>query len=388
MIVAGGLNFGGPGNSASGPVRHVVRLRRHAQPRERPALDQARRRVPALPQRELRRRHRRRSTSRAWRRSWPERRTRSASRSASDGVTSTSAPWRCSFRTASPSDRQPHARARPALRVARHADRAGRPVRRLRRGERVAAARRRRRRRDLPAEQPELRAARRRGLGRRRRTAAPCVRAAYGWAVDEPGTTAVRDTAGNPPFATPLTAAGSIPLASAIDDDAARRARAGDGRSRVPERLAAVVERERAAAARAAIWPRRSGTSARAAGTCGSRATSISRSTASARSPRCRPSSPILPGAPLGNITQVESSGFSSYTRCGCRSRSGCRAACSSTRRTPGRSRSTPIRSIRPASPSRTATTSPTSTACRTSTPVTGSCSARRLRAAVHGARR
>ena len=51
-----------------------------------------------------------------------------------------------------------------ALRVARHAHRAGQPVRRLRRGERVAAARRRRRRRDLSAEQPELRAARRRGV--------------------------------------------------------------------------------------------------------------------------------------------------------------------------------------------------------------------------------
>ena len=51
-----------------------------------------------------------------------------------------------------------------ALRVARHAHGAGRPVRRLRRGERVASARRRRRRRDLPAEQPERRAARRRGL--------------------------------------------------------------------------------------------------------------------------------------------------------------------------------------------------------------------------------
>ena len=35
--------------------------------------------------------------------------------------------------------------------------------------------------------------------------------------------------------------------------------------------------------------------------------------TASARSRRSRPSSPIRPGAPLGNITQVESTGFSSY---------------------------------------------------------------------------
>ena len=72
-----------------------------------------------------------------------------------------------------------------------------------------------------------------------------------------------------------------------------------------------------------------------------------------------------------------EHAGSRATTRCGCRPPSGCRAGCSSTRRTPGRSRSTPIRSIRRASPSRTATTSPTSTACRTSTRATDSCSAR-----------
>src|SRR5439155_21931243 len=42
------------------------------------------------------------------------------------------------------------------------------------------------------------------------------VRAAYGSAVDQPSTTAVRDTSGNPPFATPLTATGSVPLRSAV----------------------------------------------------------------------------------------------------------------------------------------------------------------------------
>src|SRR5204863_2469857 len=36
------------------------------------------------------------------------------------------------------------------------------------------------------------------------------LRAAYGWAVDQPGTTAVNGTTGNPPFATPLTATGAI----------------------------------------------------------------------------------------------------------------------------------------------------------------------------------
>jgi hypothetical protein len=42
------------------------------------------------------------------------------------------------------------------------------------------------------------------------------VRAAYGSAVDQPSTTAVRDTSGNPPFATPLTATGSVPLRTAV----------------------------------------------------------------------------------------------------------------------------------------------------------------------------
>jgi hypothetical protein len=43
------------------------------------------------------------------------------------------------------------------------------------------------------------------------------VRAAYGSAVDQPGTTAVNGTAANPPFATPLTANGAVPLSGAVD---------------------------------------------------------------------------------------------------------------------------------------------------------------------------
>src|SRR5262245_61619934 len=43
------------------------------------------------------------------------------------------------------------------------------------------------------------------------------VRVAYGSSADEPSTTAVRDTAANPPFATPLAAAGSIPLDNPIE---------------------------------------------------------------------------------------------------------------------------------------------------------------------------
>ena len=42
------------------------------------------------------------------------------------------------------------------------------------------------------------------------------LRAAYGHAADQPGTTTVNGTAGNPPFATPLTATGAIPLSAAV----------------------------------------------------------------------------------------------------------------------------------------------------------------------------
>ena len=57
------------------------------------------------------------------------------------------------------------------------------------------------------------------------------------------------------------------------------------------------------------------------------------------------PASPIRPGAPLGNITQVESTGFSSYHALWVSAtKRPVARVCSSTRRTPGRSRSTPIR--------------------------------------------
>ena len=43
------------------------------------------------------------------------------------------------------------------------------------------------------------------------------LRAAYTRTVDQPGTTAVRDTAGNPPYGVPLSASGALTLADAID---------------------------------------------------------------------------------------------------------------------------------------------------------------------------
>jgi hypothetical protein len=138
------------------------------------------------------------------------------------------------------------------------------------------------------------------------------VRAAYGWAVDQPSTTMVRDTTANPPFATPVSAAGSIRF-----DDAIGRAQAtGLAPSTVdPEFRNARLQSwnvnvQRELGARVAVM----------AGYFGSRGRNL-RITRNINQPAggVRPfaalssSSPILPGEALGNIAQVESSGFSRY---------------------------------------------------------------------------
>ena len=138
------------------------------------------------------------------------------------------------------------------------------------------------------------------------------VRAAYGRSVDEPGTTVVRDTAGNPPFATPLAATGAIPLATSLSvtrseglapatvDPRFRNASLQSWNVNVQHQLA---------------WDL-----AAMAGYFGSRGKDL-RITRNINQPvnGVRPfgslssTSPILPNSPLGNIMQVESSGFSRY---------------------------------------------------------------------------
>ena len=165
---------------------------------------------------------------------------------------------------------------------------------------------------DLSAEQPELRAARRCRLGASRATGAPWCAPRMRGRVDQPSTTAVRDTAGNPPFATPLSAAGSIPLARAIE-------------TTQPAGLAPVTVDPRFRNASLQSWNvnvqrQLARDVAATVGYFGSRGKDlrISRNLNQPVNgvrpfPALSPSSPILPGAPLGNITQVESSGFSSY---------------------------------------------------------------------------
>ena len=138
------------------------------------------------------------------------------------------------------------------------------------------------------------------------------VRAAYARAVDQPGTTAVRDTAGNPPFAVPLTAAGSVSMARAFD--AARPA--GLAPATVDPHFQNASVQSWNANLQQQLAPQLAVT----VGYAGSRGTDlrISRNINQPVNgirpfPALSSSSPILPGAPLGNIVQVESSGFSSY---------------------------------------------------------------------------
>jgi hypothetical protein len=137
-------------------------------------------------------------------------------------------------------------------------------------------------------------------------------RAAYTWTVDEPGTTVVRDTAGNPPFATPLATAGVIPLDSAL-------------RTTSPAGLAPATVDPGFRNASLHAWNVNVQQQVRPdlavmAGYFGSRGRDL-RISRNINQPlngvrpfdALSPSSPILPGAPLGNVTQVESTGFSTY---------------------------------------------------------------------------
>jgi Carboxypeptidase regulatory-like domain len=138
------------------------------------------------------------------------------------------------------------------------------------------------------------------------------VRGAYAWTVDEPTTTAVRDTAGNPPFATPVAASGAIAVADAL----ATARPIGLAPATVDPRYTNAslqswnVNVQRQVGRNVAAW----------VGYFGSRGKDL-RITRNINQPvnGVRPfaalssSSPILPGASLGNIMQVESSGFSSY---------------------------------------------------------------------------
>jgi len=138
------------------------------------------------------------------------------------------------------------------------------------------------------------------------------LRAAYGWAVDQPGTTAVNGTTGNPPFAIPLTASGAIPLGSAVSlsqpiglapvtvDPQLRNASLRSWNVNVQRQLA----RDLAATI---TYFGSHGENLRIS-------RNINQPVDGVRPfPTVSQSSPIRPGAALGTITQVESTGFSNY---------------------------------------------------------------------------
>jgi hypothetical protein len=138
------------------------------------------------------------------------------------------------------------------------------------------------------------------------------VRAAYGWAVDQPSTTAVRDTAGNPPFATPVTATGSIPLSGAVN--------LTQPISVAPATVDAQLRNASLRSWNVNVQRQLAGELAATIGYFGSRGSNlrISRNlnqlvNGARPFPALSAASPILPGTTLGNITQVESTGFSSY---------------------------------------------------------------------------
>jgi hypothetical protein len=138
------------------------------------------------------------------------------------------------------------------------------------------------------------------------------ARAAYAWAADEPGTTAVRDTASNPPNATPLTASGTISIHNAIETTRA----VGLSPATVdPEFRNALLQ-----SWNVNIQRQLSPGVAATVGYFGSAGRHL-RISRNINQPieGVRPftslslASPILPGTALGNITQVTRDGFSSY---------------------------------------------------------------------------
>jgi hypothetical protein len=138
------------------------------------------------------------------------------------------------------------------------------------------------------------------------------LRAAYRWAVDEPGTTAVRDTAANPPYAMPVSAVGSIPLSNAII--------LANAAGLAPVTIDPGFRNSSVQSWNVNIQRLVARDFATLVGYFASRGKDL-RISRNLNQPvngvrpfqALSPASPILPGAPLGNITQVESTGFSTY---------------------------------------------------------------------------
>jgi hypothetical protein len=136
--------------------------------------------------------------------------------------------------------------------------------------------------------------------------------AAYARTVDQPATTAVRDTAANPPWATPLTVSGSISLAAAVD--------ATQPGGLAPATIDPAFQNAAVDSWSVSVQRQIASDLAVTAAYLGSHGSQL-RISRNLNQPLdgVRPypavslTSPIQPGTPLGNITQVESTGYSNY---------------------------------------------------------------------------
>ena len=138
------------------------------------------------------------------------------------------------------------------------------------------------------------------------------LRAAYGHAVDQPVTTAVRDTASNPPYGVPLTATGAVSIGAAID--ATRPAGLSPATVDPDYRNASLrawnVNLQRQLAPKLAVMGGYSGSH----GSNLRISRNLNQPVGGVRPyPAIAATSAIAPGAVLGNITEVTSLGFSNY---------------------------------------------------------------------------
>jgi hypothetical protein len=164
------------------------------------------------------------------------------------------------------------------------------------------------------------------------------VRAGYSISVDQPPTNVASGRSANPPFAVPLTFTG---LSGSITQSPARCRQAWppDSGSRIQQRVFAIVESECAAGVGCKInfdgrlfrFKRNSPHDAPKYQSTNQRVRPY---------PALSASSPILPGVALGNITQAESAGNSSYNALWTAVTHRLAHGLNSTRRTPGPSRS------------------------------------------------
>lgn len=138
------------------------------------------------------------------------------------------------------------------------------------------------------------------------------LRAAFTRTVDQPSTTAVRDTAGNPPYGVPLTASRAVTLADAIDATTpvglAPSSTDPHLRNASLQSWNVTVQRQIARDAAVTIgYLGSSGSHLRISRNINAPINGVR------PFPSVSPSSPILPGVALGNITEGDSVGFSSY---------------------------------------------------------------------------